>query len=279
MNKKNKLKAIIRFAKWQINATLNPYPVIYPFTENARLIVQKGMTGATGNLYCGLHEFEDMSFLVHFLRKDDVFADIGANVGSYTVLASGHVGCHTVSFEPVPSTFIHLKRNIAVNQMEARVQAYNIAIGSEKGSIEFTDSFDTMNHVADKNDTNTISVAVEKLDDIFVTQSIPTLLKIDVEGFETAVLEGATKTLQRNELKAIIIELNDSGKRYGYDENNSHHTLISFGFTTFAYNPEARALNSINTFGQHNTIYIRDVDFVKQRLQTADKIKILNSLL
>jgi hypothetical protein len=47
-----------------------------------------GMTGATGNLYVGLHEFEEMAFLLHFLRPGDLFADVGANVGSYTILAA-----------------------------------------------------------------------------------------------------------------------------------------------------------------------------------------------
>ena len=85
LNKSNKADAIMRFIKWQINTRLNPHPVVYPYTEKAKLIIEKGMTGATGNLYCGLHEFEDMSFLLHFLREEDLFIDIGANVGSYTV--------------------------------------------------------------------------------------------------------------------------------------------------------------------------------------------------
>jgi hypothetical protein len=91
LNRKHKTKAILRFVKWQINTRLNPYSVIYSFTKKCKLIVQKGMTGATQSLYCGLHEYNDMVFLLHFLIKEDSFADIGANVGSYTVLADGHV--------------------------------------------------------------------------------------------------------------------------------------------------------------------------------------------
>ena len=45
------------------------------------------MHGVTGNVYCGLHDFAEMSFMLHLLRAGDLFADIGANVGSYTVLA------------------------------------------------------------------------------------------------------------------------------------------------------------------------------------------------
>ena len=138
LNKTNKSKSIIRFLKWQINTRLNPFPIIYPYTEKTKIIIQKGMTGATGNLYCGLHEYNDMAFLLHFLRIEDFFIDIGANIGSYTILASGHIGAKTFSFEPVPSTFAHLINNISINQMTDKVRAFNIGLGSQKGSIEFT---------------------------------------------------------------------------------------------------------------------------------------------
>jgi hypothetical protein len=47
----------------------------YQCTQNSKLLVWKGLTGATGNIYCGLHEFEDMAFLLHFLRPRDLSAD------------------------------------------------------------------------------------------------------------------------------------------------------------------------------------------------------------
>ena len=45
-------------------------------------MARKGMTGASGNIYFGLHEFEEMGFLLHFLREEDLFIDIGAYIGS-----------------------------------------------------------------------------------------------------------------------------------------------------------------------------------------------------
>lgn len=276
LNRKNKANSILRFLKWQINTRLNPYPIVYPFTEKSKLIVQKGMTGATGNLYCGLHEYNDMTFLLHFLRDEDLFVDIGANIGSYTILASAHVGAKTFSFEPVPSTFSHLTNNIFINQVSDRVSAFNIALGSQQGSVNFTSSFDTVNHVANQDETNTIKVPIQTLDDILNNKIMPILIKIDVEGFETEVIKGASKTLSQNHLKAIIIELNGSGARYNYDEKEIHHKLLKHGFNSFVYNPEERGLTAIDKFGTHNTIYIRDAEFVRNRLKTASKIKILN---
>ncbi|MEJ7626598.1 MAG: FkbM family methyltransferase [Ferruginibacter sp.] len=82
------------------------------------------MAGATGNIYMGLHEFPDMGFLLHFLRSEDLFFDIGSNIGSYTILASGQVGAKTFAFEPVPSTFSALHKNILANNLESIVRAF-----------------------------------------------------------------------------------------------------------------------------------------------------------
>jgi FkbM family methyltransferase len=280
LNQNRKIKAITRFAKWQINTRLNPYPVVYPFTERAKLIVKKGMIGATQNLYCGLHEYSDMAFLLHFLREEDSFADIGANIGSYTILASGHIGAKTFSFEPVPSTFAHLMNNIAINHLENKVTAFNIALGSQQGTITFTSTLDTTNHVATENESDTITVSVQTLDSIYENHTIPTLAKIDVEGFETEVLNGGGggKILKYNELRAIIIELNGSGKRYGYNDNDIHITLSDLGFKPCSYNPKERLLTVMDTFNAGgNTIYVRDFDFVQNRLKSAPKVKILDS--
>jgi hypothetical protein len=121
LNRKYKLKALLRFIRWQISIYFNPYPIIYPFAEKTKLIISKGMHGATGNLYCGLDEFEDMSFVLHFLREDDLFVDIGANIGSYTLLAANEVGAETISIEPIPATFNTLKTNMRLNNLDKNV--------------------------------------------------------------------------------------------------------------------------------------------------------------
>jgi len=275
LNKDNKVKAVSRFIKWQLNNIINPYPIIYPFTDKSKLIIKKGMKGATGNLYCGLHEYQDMFFLLHFLKESDMFVDIGANIGSYTVLAAGHINAKTISIEPVPSTYSNLINNISINNIQNIVEALNIALGSEKGNISFTKTQDTSNHVATQFDKEVINVNVNTLDKILFDKKVPALIKIDVEGFETEVLNGAAQTLIHDDLKAIIIELNGLGARYNYDETLIHKKLIDLGFKPHIYNPINRTLTEVKTFGSHNTIYIRDIDSVTERLKTSAKVKIL----
>src|ERR1035437_7563434 len=79
---RNKLAAYKRFFRWQLIQTISPGPRICPFVEDSALLLEKGMSGATGNIYCGLLEFEDMAFVLHLLRPGDMMGDVGANVGA-----------------------------------------------------------------------------------------------------------------------------------------------------------------------------------------------------
>ena len=245
-----------------------------------KLVATKGLTGITGNIYTGLEDFSDMSFLLHFLQPQDFFADIGANAGSYTVLASGYSEAKTLAFEPVPSTFKWLSKNIELNGIRERVEAFNIGLGSKRGKINFTLNHGTVNHVAADHELTTkenlIIVEIYSFDEIISKYQVPSLIKIDVEGFETEVLAGMSNTLNASELKAVIIELNGSGFRYGFDESFIHNKLTELNFLPYLYNPFRRSFQKLETFGSHNTIYIRDIDFVNERVKNAANIKVFS---
>jgi len=271
--RRNRAAALSRLLKWQINIRLNPYPVLHPFVGKTKLLVWKGLTGATGNIYTGLHEFEDMAFLLHFLREEDVFADIGANVGSYAVLAAGVARSRTVAIEPLPVTFNILSDNVTINHLSEKVTPLNIGIGAAAGTLRFTRGLDTMNHVATSDETDTLEIPVRTLDDIL--PETPRLIKIDVEGFEMAVLQGAGKVLSTSALKALIIETNKSSERYGHGSAEVHHLLTEQGFQPFAYEPFSRKLSPLSGPNDGNTLYLRDTGFVENRLKTAQKISVL----
>ena len=103
---------------------------------------------------------------LHLLRPDDLFLDIGANVGTYTVLASGVCGARTYAFEPDPGTVCHLRRNIAVNRLNDRVQVYECALGASSGEATFTVGLDTMNRIASPGE-KTGTLRMEKLNAVY----------------------------------------------------------------------------------------------------------------
>jgi len=239
--------------------------------------LRTGETGLTGNIYTGLHEFPDMGFLLHVLRPEDLFVDIGANVGSYTILACSAVGARGVSFEPVPSTFKRLSENMHINHLDEKVKCVNKGVGAKLGSISFTSDSDTMNHAlaADEKCDNTVTVEVTTLDNSLRGES-PSLAKIDVEGYETPVLEGAQETLKMKTLHSVIMELNGSGKRYGYDEYKILELMFDYGFRTYSYNPLNRTLINLEgkNLNEGNTLFIRDKPLVEERLREAPKVSI-----
>lgn len=71
---------------------------------------RKGDAGIVANNYFGLFEFEDSMFALQFLRSQDTFLDVGANLGHYSILVSGIHNCSSIAIEPIPSTFQQLKK-------------------------------------------------------------------------------------------------------------------------------------------------------------------------
>jgi FkbM family methyltransferase len=271
LNKHIRIRCVLTFILWQFMSRLIPRDYVFNWIADSRLYVQNGETSITGNLYYGLMEFEDMSFVLHFLRETDLFADVGANSGSYTILASKVVGAHVVSFEPVPSTSIRLVRNLELNEVTDRVSVRNMALGSSEGFLEFSTHLDSMNHVLRIGESDELAISVRRSTLDAELSRVPLLIKIDVEGFESEVLEGGLATLQDDNLKVVIIELNGSGLSYGNSDEEIAQKLLQLGFTPISYEPESRVLTELgishNVVG--NTIFVRDFYFVKNRIETA----------
>lgn len=234
----------------------------------------RGMTGATGNIYCGLHDFSEMAFVLHTLRHNDLFVDIGANVGSYTILAAGVVGTKGICFEPVPSTFEHLSDNLYLNRLVSRVIPHNCALGDSAGEIRFTADSDTKNHVVTEPEhetQRTILVQISRLDEVVLELTQPTIWKIDVEGFEQQVILGAGALLASPNLWAVIMEYNGNDKRYGNSEATLHEQMVAHGFKIFKYHPFERRLEPIRNDQKEsrNVIYVKNLEAVTARIVDA----------
>jgi FkbM family methyltransferase len=239
------------------------------------LAVRRGMHGMTGNIYCGLHEFTEMAFTLHLLRAGDLFADIGANVGSYTILAAGVCGARVVAVEPGSAAGTALARNIALNKLGGRVSAEAVALGDSVEELTFGMGQDPTNHVLSHGDEQYQRVRQTTADLLFADET-PLVIKIDVEGYEAAVLGGAPATLANPGLKALIVELNGSGSRYGFNDQETHRNLLRCGFNAYNYDPKCRLLSPQDGISSQNTIYVRDPDWVQSRLKTAQAITVFN---
>jgi FkbM family methyltransferase len=261
--------ALGRFARWQVVSRLRG-EVIVPWIGGAWLAVRHGMTGATGNIYCGLHEFADMAFVLHVLRSGDLFVDVGANVGSYTVLATKVCRASSIAIEPDPGTATSLRRNLAINGIERDVEVVEAALGASESRVQFTVGLDTCNRVATKSDSRVREVQMLTLDKILDTRE-PTMLELDVEGFEAAVLAGAARTLAKSSLIAILTETTTGGVS---------EQLVDAGFKPASYEPWTRNLSALAgaELGRGraaNALFVRDIDGLRERISAAPRRRIL----
>ncbi|WP_259222680.1 FkbM family methyltransferase [Salinibacter ruber] len=254
------------------------------YVESTRLLVETGMTGATGNIYFGLHEYESMGFTLHALRPNHNFIDVGANIGSYTLLSAGVIGAKCLAIEPTPSNFEHLRDNIRLNDISDRVSLYNAGAGSESDTLHFKASGTTVDRVLedseDRKKEDTLKVSVYPLDDLFSNQDSTVIVKIDVEGWESEVLDGAQRILQREKPTALIVELDGAGEKYGFDDSERHFELIERGFDPVTYDPSSRIIHPIEEWTPSgNTIYVNNIDEFTNLTNKSEKYSILDKQL
>lgn len=257
--------ALLQYLRWQMVSRLAP-AVLMPFVGETKILASHGMTGATGNIYCGLHEFEDMAFALHLLRPGDLFVDVGANVGSYSLLAKT-AGADVIAFEP-GERFDDLTRNMAVNNFAADCRC--AAVGAAAGLLRFTVGRDAQNRIADA-DEPSVEVAVVTLD-----AEVPrpaALIKVDVEGHETAVFAGGRQRFA--EAQALLIELVGQGARFGYDEAELIEQIEAMGFRQASYDPWTRTLGPPRAGG--NSLFVKAG--LEERLVSAPRFAIQGRLI
>ena len=265
LTRRRKAAAMARVLLWQVRSRLQDELAV-PWIGGLRLIAKRGMNGLTGNIYVGLHEFADMGLLLHLLREGDLFFDVGANVGSYTLLASGVCKARTFAFEPDPESMARLRKNLEANALASRVRLLQTAVGAGEGEVSFTVGRDSENKVADGTAGEVRSVKVTTLD-AAAGDEVPLLIKIDVEGYEPEVIKGATRLLGDPRLKVLECETVTPAME---------QVLSNAGFEKRYYDPLTRVLaNEPQAMKASNTLFVRDEAFVRSRIQSAPKFTVV----
>ena len=209
----------------------------------------------------------DECFFAAYLQPGDTVIDIGANIGSLTLAASVQVGeqGHVYAIEPHPQVFQYLNSNITLNK-RSNITAMNFALSNEPGELCFSNmrSDDCNGVVAD----SSLKVKSETLDLVMGNrlQRIA-LLKIDVEGFEKFVFEGAQDVLSVTD--CVYFEAWDQHfEKYGYSTNDVLELLRCAGFGIFRLSSEDRVLpvpTDFHAMACENLIAIKQVKDFSRR--------------
>ena len=187
----------------------------------------------------GLMGRAEKSFLEQNIRPGMCVLDVGSNLGLYSLLMArlaGETG-RIICFEPDPDLFAALRRNQELNDLP-QLEAHNLALGAAPAELILHRSIINSgdNHLGQKESSlfrREVTTRVVRLDDFLPGLKLD-LLKIDVQGWELAVLRGMRETLQRNEAVRIYFEFS----RLGYVRAGStYEELIAFlreaGFLIF----------------------------------------------
>ena len=112
--------------------------------------------------------------------------------------------------------------------------------------------------------------------DSVIDEAGPAVLKMDVEGWETEALAGATCFLDAPQPRALVLELNGSGERYGFSDADLHRDLVGRGYAPFAYRPFRRSLVSLGgrMSDEGNTLYLNDPPFWRARVASAPPFRV-----
>lgn len=177
-----------------------------PFGAWARV---SGVVDAEWNFLLGASK-EDITedYIKSHLRPGATFVDVGANVGYFTLLAST-LGARVVAYEPTPTVFTRLKENVALNGFQADL--VNAALMDKPGTLSLHLSGDDPEaNSLFGDDAQSVQVPAVTLDDDLAARGIThvDLLKIDAEGAEPFVLDGATRLLSSPNAPVIIVEVN-----------------------------------------------------------------------
>lgn len=158
-------------------------------------------------------------------REGDVFYDIGANVGAYSLVAATTGIRKVYAFEPGFLNYGQLCRNVLLNGFDGKITPMSVALSDRNGMAEFHFAnlspgaaaqglLDEGDRTAGGREGEAVqSVMVTRLDDLRASHGLeaPNLIKIDVDGAEVGVLGGAEKTLALPELRSVLVETGAAG--------------------------------------------------------------------
>ena len=269
-----KIPTMARFAGWQLRSRLIEDEMVFPFVSESKLLAKRGFTSSTIEYYLGLDDPPAAAFILHYLRPGDLFADVGANIGVYSVLASSVCQARSIAFEPSSSAFAMLQRNVQINAIAGLVDTRHLAVGSTPGSIRFEAALSTCNRVVTgSQQAETEEVARVTLDDALT--ETPVIIKADVMGYEPFVVEGAQRHLADPQLAAVILGTARHAPVFGLPRERAGELLAEFGFALATYDARQRALTWLEEPDyRFKSLYVRRTDAIATRLKEAPQFTV-----
>ena len=195
--------------------------------------------------FTGIYE-EDLTKRISDIARQGegsgIFVDVGANVGYFSIIwASMSRSNRVLAFEASPRNIDILNTNVAKNGLQEKIAVHPVALGKEKGVLPFDcgpEDLTGWGGLALEESRSTISVDVERLDNLISESELIDVMKVDVEGADTWVIMGAEKLLRNKQISTIYFEQNKTRlKQLGIKEEEAAEFLSSVGYEATPLSP------------------------------------------
>jgi FkbM family methyltransferase len=170
--------------------------------------------------YIGYYEFYLARFFRAQVQPGWVFADVGAHIGQYTLIAAER-GAYVHAFEPNPQNLARLQRNLELNHL-TQVVFNSVAVSDRPGESVFqlpepANTGSGSLRSQDSGSKNAITVKTITLDDYFASQpAAPHIIKLDVEGAELLALRGAVRLLRVRQPLLMLEVAKENLRAFGH---------------------------------------------------------------
>jgi len=260
-------QGLLKHAHWQVRKAFNWFPFEQRIA-GSRIVASHRYCGVSALINSqGLYDYNNMRLLQWLFRDGGTFFDIGANIGSYTLVASEQGNAQVVAFEPHPTTVTLLSENVRLNGRK-NVTVCPLALGQRDGSLWLTDcAGSSINHSVTQGDGRTVEVPCRRGDTFCGERGLtPQYVKVDVEGFEFDVLTGFGAQLHCVEL--LLIEWIGLSEQRSVGSQAIHALLAEYGLSgPYRCLFEKNALLAHAGASREDAIYLRET--VRARLQAS----------
>lgn len=228
-NRGRRIRSLARAALFQVRGRVG-VRTLARIGEQGRMWAILHRSAAANVLYANPPDWNEMTAWRRLLSDGDLFVDVGSNVGSYALWAAD-CGAEVIAVEPSTATADLLRANVSLNRFPICV--VRCALANASGEMNLTETFDSMNHLLLESSDLGERVAVITLDQL-LDGRVATGIKVDVEGVERLVLEGARVSLSQERIKIIQLEWNEMSHRVlGEDREPVAAILDEFGYRFF----------------------------------------------
>jgi FkbM family methyltransferase len=232
-NRNRRVRQLGKAVSFQLQARLLHRRAQAMVGETGKIWVDLHRSSASKALYANPPDWPEMLVWQRHLRHGDLFFDVGANVGTYTVLAAS-MGASVVAVEAAADTAQLLRENVTLNGF-TDVRVIEAAAGAVAGSVRYSSGLDSVNRI---DPTGPVEVEMVTLDSLIGDRHVAGL-KLDVEGFELIVLEGASEALSEHRIALMQLEWNDTSMdALGTDRQSVAELLARYGYGLLAPNAD-----------------------------------------